>query len=725
MKYLKAEERGNSNMSIINYHLVERKEKKMAFKPKTLDYELSPYTGLTRQSWIEAGEYMLNGVFQNIAHFEDPVVMPRKETKVTYPHLDDSEGNQATQRLAEVFEGLTRTLFIAAPLIHDDPELTICGYNLRDYYKNQIIRVCTKTDPLYIGDYEDQVRISGSKDPFRSYQQTVETCALVICLWITKEAIWDAYTKEERDTIATLLSSYAKAPTVPQNWRLFNMLDMAFLDKNGYPIDHEIMMDHTQSILNYYVGDGWYRDGTCFDYYSCWAFNVYTAFWNEWYGYEKAPYAAAQFEEHSNKLMETYADFFDKDGFTNMWGRSNIYRNAATSAFDGNCMMRHSTVDYGLARRISSGSLLQFLTREDFLYKGVPTLGFYGQFEPLVQGYSCAESPFWLGKAFLCLHLPADHPFWTAKENNGTWDKLGEKETKVTVLNGPALCFSNHQANGETVLRSAKVVKAVDDVHGMWNYSKVEFNTKYPWESTPKFTDNGVKGAAAPERTVEARQYVLTDETTGKARYANATLWHGEKDGVLYRRQFFDYTNNRETHWTQAVNLADMVVPYGILRADKMRLYCRPVTITLGSFGFPDNGTEIIEKQEGKAKAVILKGKDATGRKKQMAMTIYDGWDEIHWVSSKGTNPDSENSIVVYASLKRKKNYGYEPYVMISQVITKEDWEDFTQEELFPLCEVTYTDPEKCGGYGPVTLNFKDGTKRVVEFEGIEGNLQM
>lgn len=113
----------------------------MAFKPKTLDYELSPYTGLTRQSWIEAGEYMLNGVFQNIAHFEDPVVMPRKETKVTYPHLDDSEGNQATQRLAEVFEGLTRTLFIAAPLIHDDPELTICGYNLRDYYKNQIIRV--------------------------------------------------------------------------------------------------------------------------------------------------------------------------------------------------------------------------------------------------------------------------------------------------------------------------------------------------------------------------------------------------------------------------------------------------------------------------------------------------------------------------------------------------------------------------------------------------------
>ena len=39
----------------------------MAFVPKTLDYTVSPYTGLTRQSWIEAGTYLLEGVFQNIA----------------------------------------------------------------------------------------------------------------------------------------------------------------------------------------------------------------------------------------------------------------------------------------------------------------------------------------------------------------------------------------------------------------------------------------------------------------------------------------------------------------------------------------------------------------------------------------------------------------------------------------------------------------------------------
>ena len=30
----------------------------MRFEPKTLDYELSPYTGLTRESWIEAAKYL-------------------------------------------------------------------------------------------------------------------------------------------------------------------------------------------------------------------------------------------------------------------------------------------------------------------------------------------------------------------------------------------------------------------------------------------------------------------------------------------------------------------------------------------------------------------------------------------------------------------------------------------------------------------------------------------
>ena len=73
----------------------------------------------------------------------------------------------------------------------------------------------------------------------------------------------------------------------------------------------------------------------------------------------------------------------------------------------------------------------------------------------------------------------------------------------------------------------------------------------------------------------------------------NATFWHGEKEGVLYRRQFWEYGTDTETHWRTAIDLADFAMPYGIMRADKIRLFRRPIRLTLGSFGFPDNGTDI------------------------------------------------------------------------------------------------------------------------------------
>ncbi len=690
----------------------------MKFIPKTLDYTLSPYTGLTRESWKEAAKYLLTGIFQNITDFQSPVVMPRVETDITYPHKWATGTDLEVEQKAELFEGLCRSFFIAAPLIHDDSQVEVCGYSLRDYYRNQVLRACTPSDAYYIGTYKELYELLHSTDASRCFQQTVETCALVICLWICKEEIWETYTQAEKDTIAAFLSDYAHSSTVPQNWRLFNMLDLAFLHLTGYPIDKEIMADHAQAILNYYVGEGWYRDGQCFDYYSCWAFNVYAPLWNLWYGYENEPYLAKQFEEHSNTLMKTYGDFFDEDGFTNMWGRSNIYRNASTSAFAGNLFLRNSSVDFGWARRISSGSLMQFLGREDFLAGGLPSLGFYGQFSPLVQGYSCAESPFWLGKSFLCLYFDDMHPFWTTPETNGSWANLAPTEVKETTLNGPALCFTNHKANGETILRSGKVCKNQNDLHGMWNYSKLSYNTKYPWEATPTSTQG----------YIEAQQYVLHDQVANKTFHPNATFWYGKKEGVLYRRQFFDYNLGTEMHWFHAMNLADFPVSHGILRVDKLRIFRAPITLTLGAYGFPDNGTQVQEAfcSNGTAKAIILKGRDFTGKERQLAMTIYDGWDNLQIAHSQGTNPDSANSLVIYATTTRHKQYGgAESYLLISQVITKESHEDFTDDELFPIASIAYEDTYQVGAYGTTTLHLKDGTIKKVCFEEIESGLML
>ena len=83
------------------------------------DFQKSPYTGMTRQHWIQAGEYLLKGAFGYIHTLDDQMYFPKQLDK-TYPNND---GQVPVAKL----EGLARTLFIAAPLLKDNPELVMNG----------------------------------------------------------------------------------------------------------------------------------------------------------------------------------------------------------------------------------------------------------------------------------------------------------------------------------------------------------------------------------------------------------------------------------------------------------------------------------------------------------------------------------------------------------------------------------------------------------------------
>ena len=76
------------------------------------DYELSPYTGLTREHWIQAGKELLEGIFRHVGDMDAPVIVARKEKKVTYPHLDAPENIRQAEYKAEMFEGLTRSFLL-------------------------------------------------------------------------------------------------------------------------------------------------------------------------------------------------------------------------------------------------------------------------------------------------------------------------------------------------------------------------------------------------------------------------------------------------------------------------------------------------------------------------------------------------------------------------------------------------------------------------------------
>ena len=106
------------------------------------DYKLSPYTGMTRQGWIDAAEYLLSGAFTYIRTLDDPMYFPKQLDK-TYPN---NEGQVPTAKL----EGFCRTLFVAAPLLREKPDLMPNGIKVADYYRHQLLNLINPESPSYI-----------------------------------------------------------------------------------------------------------------------------------------------------------------------------------------------------------------------------------------------------------------------------------------------------------------------------------------------------------------------------------------------------------------------------------------------------------------------------------------------------------------------------------------------------------------------------------------------
>ena len=97
----------------------EAETDKSVFKVVNPDYKLSPKTGMTRQHWMDAARYLLGGAFTYINNLDDPMRFPKQPGK-SYPH--DGKFNKT-----ENLEGLCRTMFIAIPLLKDNPDLELNG----------------------------------------------------------------------------------------------------------------------------------------------------------------------------------------------------------------------------------------------------------------------------------------------------------------------------------------------------------------------------------------------------------------------------------------------------------------------------------------------------------------------------------------------------------------------------------------------------------------------
>ena len=646
-------------------HVAPPATKLPRFEVKNPDKKLSPFTGMTRRHWQDAARYLLSGAFSYVHSLDDPMQFVKQPGK-SYPR---SESQVPTEKL----EGLCRTLFMAAPLLKEDPNLTLNGVKVGDYYRHQLARLVDPASPSYIAPR--------AKDGGPS-QNLVEFGGLSVALFAAPEILWDPLPKETQDKLAATMLSYGDGPTVPQNWRYFNIFILSFYKSRGYAVNEKLMEEYLQKQLTHYKGAGWYDDAPTFDYYSMWAFQMYGRLWSEYYGRQRYPQIAKQLAENFAPLKDTYPYQFGRSGEMLMWGRSITYRFAAVVPFPLMGLQPEAGTNFGWMRRIASGAMLQFLQNPDFLQDNVPTLGFYGPFDPAVQAYSCRGSVYWLSKAFLGLLVPADSPFWTATENEGPWVSEFKPNTVVNKFEaGPNILVTDYPNSGAAELRDAPHQPRSDGNRGGESYNRLSYNTAFPWQA------DGPNGEVA-------MSYVFKNKEDKWEPLRFYTFKRFE-DGVYYRDAATESNPNLKLH------LAEMPLPNGILRVDQ-NASTEATMLRLGHYALP-NLTGTIRRSTRRVKGHEVQTID--NGTYQLAMVNLSGWDKLETLDTNGLNPVKPASTLLNASASRAAG----PTVYATLLLWKKSGTPWTDAELLPVRQLKSTT-------AGTTITLADGSRKQITF---------
>lgn len=590
---------------------------KNIFKIAEPDYKLSPYTGLDRNHWVDAAIYLLNGAFSHVSNIDDPLLFPLQKGK-SYPH-------HLAQLPTVYLEGFCRTLFIASPLLREQPDLMINNISLSEYYFKQLVNILDENSETFI----DSRKINQGPS-----QNLVEFGALSICLFIIPHILWDPLTEDQKNKLAALMLSYGDGPTIPSNWKFFNVFILSFFKSQNYSVNEVLLEDYLSKTLEHYVGDGWYNDNPAFDYYSFWSFQTYGILWSEFFGKKYYPKYVEQFIANFKDLIHFYPRMFSRSGEMIMWGRSISYRFAASSVFSLMGFLKsESTINWGWMRRIASGNLLQFLSNPKFLKSGVPTLGFYGEFEPAVQNYSCRASTYWCGKFFLGLLIPSNSPFWTESENNGEWEKQDTAQNLNIYSQKTGILVSNYSNIGASEIRSwcnIPLLPPNNPFRGFEGYYHLSYNSAFPWQLS------GNAGEVAMNYIIKNKFDVWEP--------LHCYNFKGYNNGVYYREA------KVETNPLIKFHLAEIPFSEGILRIDKIEYddtnELLPFEIRLGHYALPKYKARVKKeciKMDNGQLYTIDNGEYTLG------FISLHGFDKIETLKCINMNPVTKESYLINA----------------------------------------------------------------------------
>jgi len=247
-------------------------------------------------------------------------------------------------------------------------------------------------------------------------QRMVELAALGFALRLVPQHLWDPLDERARRNVANYLLEARPHQFADNNWKFFRVMIDLGLERIGVEFDRGLTEQYLQELEEFYLDDGWYRDGNVprVDHYIPFAMHFY--------GLIYAVLAPSdgerkqRFREWARLFAPNIRHWFADDGGTLVFGRSMTYRFAcagfwAALAFADEEALPWSEVKGYYLRHLRWWAKHPITDRD-----GVLSIGFGYANLLMSENYNSPGSPYWAFKAFLPLALEASHPFWTAEE---------------------------------------------------------------------------------------------------------------------------------------------------------------------------------------------------------------------------------------------------------------------------------------------------------------------
>lgn len=218
------------------------------------------------------------------------------------------------------------------------------------------------------------------------------------------------------------------------------------------------------------------------------------------------------------------------------------------------------------------------------------------------------------------------------------------------------------------------------------NYNKLAYHTEFPWMADGK---NG-----------EISMNYGTKNKNGEWEVLRLYTFRSFEDGI-YRRDAV-----LETDSTVNYQLADIPLPNGILRVDKV-LVPDSTEICLGHYSLPSLDAEIREtdRKVNKQNVPVL-----SNGKYELVMIPLAGWNnKINTVYPEGVHPVSKKCAL---SMITDRLDGSKIYVTLQLWKKKIGEKGFTKKELNPVKSVEVSDDKK-----HVTIRLATGETKKISFE--------